>query len=75
MKYWKVSINMYINHDKIFAVLIFSIQIYRQIPVKGSSTIVQAIIFHIIPTEKFWAVEMFLELSVDLSGEYLNMFQ
>ena len=41
VKYWKVSDNLNINHNRIFAVLIFYIQIGHQISVQQSRTIFQ----------------------------------
>ena len=50
IQFWNVSADLNINHNRIFAVLIFKIQIGHQFYVQKSRTIVLII--------TFWAVEI-----------------
>ena len=71
VKCWKVSFNLNINHNWIFAVLIFYIQIYHQISVQQSSTIVRTMNISYYTNLKVLGCGKFVEFSV----EYLNMSQ
>ena len=72
VKFWKVSFNLNINHNWIFAVLIFYIQIYHQIYVQQSITIVRTMNISYYTNLKVLGCGKFVELSVEFSVEYLN---
>ena len=74
MRCWRVSFNLYIKHNRIFAVLILYIQIYHQVSIKQSSTIVWTMNISYYTNPNVLGCGKFVELSVELSVEYLNFF-